>query len=90
MFRSSLVKKDFSPEFRAFIKDQGIHHVVIDMQGTKKVEISESIVRSVLEVALNEGNHPLLIHCNHGKVANTGTIHVTIAYLLYSTELVAP
>lgn len=63
----SLVKKDFSPEFRAFIKEQGIHHVVIDMQGTKKVEISEAIMRSVLEVALNKANHPLLIHCNHGK-----------------------
>ncbi|RAL64533.1 hypothetical protein DID88_002007 [Monilinia fructigena] len=45
----TLVKKEFSPAFLAFIEAQGIRHYVIEMQGTKKE------------------NHPLLIHCNHGK-----------------------
>lgn len=62
------MKKDFSPEFKTFMKDHGIRHVVIDMQGTKKVKIPEAIMHSVMEVALNKENHPLLIHCNHGKV----------------------
>ena len=64
------MKKDFSPEFKAFMRDDGIRHVVIDMQGTKKVEIPDAIMHSVMEVALNKANYPLLIHCNHGKVSN--------------------
>ncbi|KAG0651994.1 tyrosine-phosphatase [Hyphodiscus hymeniophilus] len=63
----SLVNKGFSNEFEAFIKDNGINHVVIDMEGTKKVEIPDAIMHSVMEVVLNKANHPLLIHCNHGK-----------------------
>jgi hypothetical protein len=41
---------------------------VIDMQGTKKVEIPEVMMRSIMKIILNEENYPILIHCNHGKV----------------------
>jgi hypothetical protein len=71
------------------MKTQGIHHIVIDMQGTKKVDIPEAIMHSIMEVALNEANHPLLIHCNHGKVYHTSSRHVTIADAFHSTVLVA-
>ncbi|KAH6674586.1 tyrosine phosphatase family-domain-containing protein [Halenospora varia] len=63
----SLVNKDFPPEFKAFMKGQGINHRVVDMAGTKKVEISETIMNSIMEIALDKENYPLLIHCNHGK-----------------------
>ncbi|KUJ12094.1 uncharacterized protein LY89DRAFT_221848 [Mollisia scopiformis] len=63
----SLVKKDFPPEFEAFMKQNGIRHYVIDMQGTKKVDIPEEIMNSIMEIVLEKKNHPLLIHCNHGK-----------------------
>ncbi|KAF8855056.1 hypothetical protein BDZ45DRAFT_692876 [Acephala macrosclerotiorum] len=63
----SLVKKCFSPEFEAFIKQNGIRHLVIDMQGTKKVDIPDEIMHSIMEVVLEKENHPILIHCNHGK-----------------------
>ena len=62
------MKRDFAAEFKAFMKGQGIRHIVIEMEGTKKVEIPEVVMHSIMEVALNEANHPLLIHCNHGKV----------------------
>jgi hypothetical protein len=74
---SSLVKKDFSPDFLAFMKKQGIEHVVIDMQGTKKVDIPEAVMHSIMKVALNKANHPLLIHCNHGKVCDIAATLVT-------------
>jgi len=63
----SLVDKEFSPEFRAFMRTNRIKHVIIRMQGTKKVEITETIMRSIMKVVLDKENHPLLIHCNHGK-----------------------
>lgn len=69
MFYSSLVKKDFPTDFQAFMKDRGIRHIVLDMQGTKKVKIPEELMRQIMEISLNEANHPLLLHCNHGKVS---------------------
>lgn len=70
-FNSSLVNKEFSPQFRDFMRTHGIRHCVIEMQGTKKVEIPESVMQSIMEVVLDDSNHPLLIHCNHGKVVHT-------------------
>lgn len=49
------------------MKQNGIRHLVIDMQGTKKVDIPDEIMQSIMEVVLNKENHPILIHCNHGK-----------------------
>ncbi|KAF7946623.1 hypothetical protein EAE96_009618 [Botrytis aclada] len=63
----TLVKKDFSPEFLAFMEAHGIRHYVIDMQGTKKVDIPEHIMNQIMRISLDKENHPLLIHCNHGK-----------------------
>lgn len=50
------------------MKQNGIRHIVIDMQGTKKVDIPEDIMHSIMEIVLEKENHPILIHCNHGKV----------------------
>ncbi|KAH6722311.1 tyrosine phosphatase family-domain-containing protein [Leptodontidium sp. MPI-SDFR-AT-0119] len=63
----SLVKKDFDPEFKGFLKNNQIQHKVIDMPGTKKVEITQELMQSIMETVLDEANHPILIHCNHGK-----------------------
>lgn len=63
----SLVKRDFPIEFQDFVKGHGIRHCIIDMQGTKKVEIPEVIMQSIMKIVLDKNNYPLLIHCNHGK-----------------------
>ncbi|PMD44017.1 hypothetical protein L207DRAFT_525387 [Hyaloscypha variabilis F] len=64
----SLVKKDpFPDHFSSFMQRNDIRHCVINMQGTKKVEIPEVIMRSIMTVALDDSNYPILIHCNHGK-----------------------
>ncbi|KAL5324313.1 hypothetical protein ACEPPN_008858 [Leptodophora sp. 'Broadleaf-Isolate-01'] len=58
----SLVKKDFDPEFKGFLKNNQIQHKVIDMPGTKKVEITQELMQSIMETVLDEANHPILIH----------------------------
>ncbi|QSZ31597.1 hypothetical protein DSL72_001164 [Monilinia vaccinii-corymbosi] len=63
----TLVKKEYPPGFLAFIEAQGIRHYVIEMQGTKKVDIPEHIMTQIMRISLDKENHPLLIHCNHGK-----------------------
>jgi len=75
MWCRSLVNKEFSPDFQSFMKTNGIRHCVIEMQGTKKVDIPKATMQSIMEVVLNQENHPLLIHCNHGKVIQQSIIH---------------
>ncbi|KAE9377774.1 hypothetical protein N431DRAFT_329579 [Stipitochalara longipes BDJ] len=64
----SLVKKDpFPDHFASFMQRNDIRHYVIDMQGTKKVEIPEAIMHAIMKVVLDDSNYPMLVHCNHGK-----------------------
>lgn len=65
---SSLVKNDLPVEFKNFMASNGICHYIVEMQGTKRVEIPDTVMNSIMEIALNKENYPLLIHCNHGKV----------------------
>ncbi len=51
------------------MKKNGLKHHVFDMKGTKKENIPINTMKSILRVVLNPQNHPLLIHCNHGKVS---------------------
>lgn len=50
------------------METNGIKHIVIDIQGTKKVKIPLAVMNSVMEIALDRRNYPMLMHCNHGKV----------------------
>ncbi|KAK3297807.1 tyrosine phosphatase family-domain-containing protein [Chaetomium fimeti] len=63
----TLVKKDFPQGYDAFLHRNGIKHVIFDMKGTKKEAIPTATMQSILRVVLDRRNHPLLIHCNHGK-----------------------
>ncbi|RKF65277.1 Tyrosine-protein phosphatase DSP1 [Erysiphe neolycopersici] len=72
----SLVKKDFSSEFQGFVERNGINHKVIDMTGTKKVEISEIMMRQIMSIVLDYSNYPILIHCNQGRHRTGCTVAV--------------
>ncbi|KAL2265304.1 hypothetical protein VTJ83DRAFT_6404 [Remersonia thermophila] len=63
----TLVRKDFPEGYNEFLERNGIRHAVFDMKGTKKESIPITTMRSILSVVLDRRNHPLLIHCNHGK-----------------------
>lgn len=77
---SSLVKKDFSLEFQDFVKSNSINHIVLDMIGTKKVEISEAMMKNIMSIALDQSRYPILIHCNHGR-HRTGCAVATIRHV---------
>ncbi|GAB1313456.1 tyrosine-protein phosphatase siw14 [Madurella fahalii] len=63
----TLVRKEFPHGYDAFIQKNSIKHCVIDMKGTKKEDIPIKTMKSILRLVLDRRNHPLLIHCNHGK-----------------------
>jgi hypothetical protein len=67
---STLVDKDYPEGYQTFMQSSGINHVVIKMEGTKKVEIPQSVMNSILEVVMDRQNHPLLLHCNQGRVSH--------------------
>lgn len=48
--------------------ENGIRHVLINVEATKKTNIPDFTLLSILNIALDTSNYPLLIHCNHGKV----------------------
>jgi tyrosine-protein phosphatase SIW14 len=85
-FISNLSFKDHSDGYQAFILKNGFKHIVINMQGTKKVAIPKAIMNSVLEVVLDAQNYPLLLHCNHGKVSESNHILIFGTYCNISIE----
>uniref|UniRef100_L2FH17 diphosphoinositol-polyphosphate diphosphatase n=1 Tax=Colletotrichum fructicola (strain Nara gc5) TaxID=1213859 RepID=L2FH17_COLFN len=64
----TLVQKDDVDEpYTNFMSSNGIRHHVINMKGTKKEAIPLRTMKAILRLVLNRENHPVLIHCNHGK-----------------------
>lgn len=63
----TLVDKELPETFVPFMKANNIQHRHITMQGTKKETIPIQTMAAILEVIHDKRNHPLLIHCNHGK-----------------------
>ncbi|TLD23803.1 hypothetical protein PspLS_06516 [Pyricularia sp. CBS 133598] len=63
----TLVEKEPPEGFKPFLTSNNIKHHIIAMKGTKKESISLGTMQSILNVVLNPKNHPLLVHCNHGK-----------------------
>ncbi|KAI0203187.1 tyrosine phosphatase family-domain-containing protein [Astrocystis sublimbata] len=63
----TLVSKELPEGYQQFLDANQITHKIFDMAGTKKEEISVSMMRSIHSVISQTENYPLLIHCNHGK-----------------------
>ncbi|KAK2072580.1 hypothetical protein P8C59_006927 [Phyllachora maydis] len=63
----TLVQKEFPEGYKTFVSEHGIKHHVFDMKGTKKEEVPIKTMKQILRLVLDQQNHPLLIHCNHGK-----------------------
>lgn len=54
--------------FTPFMQANGIRHRHILLEGTKKQTIPIKTMVSILEVIHDKQNHPVLLHCNQGKV----------------------
>lgn len=50
----------------------GINHIQIPLPANKEVvRMSQCQMSHALGVLLDRGNHPMLIHCNKGKVSRS-------------------
>lgn len=65
----TLVDKDIPQTFIPFMQANSIQHHKIALQGTKKETVPVSTMAAILQVVHDERNHPMLIHCNQGRVS---------------------
>ncbi|KAH7320818.1 tyrosine phosphatase family-domain-containing protein [Stachybotrys elegans] len=64
----TLVKKDDDDsELQTFLTDNGIRQIVFNIKGTKKEAIPAEVMSNIVNTVMDQRNHPLLVHCNHGK-----------------------
>lgn len=69
VFRT-LVQEDYPAENLAFLESAGIKFFQFPIPGNKEpfVVIPDTSVIGALETILDKRNHPILVHCNAGKV----------------------
>jgi tyrosine-protein phosphatase SIW14 len=74
------VPEEYSPQHRTFVDENEINHVRIRIQANKDpfVVISQCDMASALGVILDKSNHPILIHCNRGKVKSCVESHAAL------------
>lgn len=66
---STLVPEEISPAYRDFMKSAGIQHFQVHINANKgAVRVQSCDMNRALNIVLDRSNHPLLIHCNKGKV----------------------
>ena len=59
--------EDMPDEYTNFLGANNIRHDKIFMRGTKKEAIPIHTMRTIFSIISNPSNHPVLIHCNHGR-----------------------
>jgi tyrosine-protein phosphatase SIW14 len=66
----TLVPEQISPEYRRFMEDNRIQHFQVHIPANKgSIKINACEMTRALEIVLDRRNHPMLIHCNKGKVS---------------------
>lgn len=67
----TLVPEPLSAEYSMFMRENNIRHVQIHIPANKDgiISITPERMGMALAVVLNRANHPMLIHCNRGKVS---------------------
>ena len=71
--RRTLVQEDYPEENLAFLESAGINFFQFPIPGNKEpfVVIPDTSIIGALETILDKRNHPILVHCNAGKVPPT-------------------
>lgn len=80
----TLVDEEWTPEYEQFVKDNGITSHIIPIIANKDPQVytSPNTVMDVLEILLNRENHPVLVHCNKGKVSSPPLEYSSLPSLL--------
>ncbi len=86
----TLVPEEYPPENVTFVEENGIQHFQIHISANKDpfVTIPPKDMAAALEILLDRRNHPLLIHCNKGKVS--APIGIRHSYLVTDFASAAP
>lgn len=73
MRRRTLVPEEYPAENVEFINEHGIQHFQIPIPANKDpfVTIPPQDMAAALKLLLDRRNHPILIHCNKGKVCRS-------------------
>ena len=68
----TLVQDEYSQENASFFDKEGIQFFQIGIPGNKEpfVHIPDGKIRDALKIVLDKRNHPIMIHCNKGKVGD--------------------
>lgn len=67
--RSTLVPEEIPAEYGYFMQSASIQHFQVHLNANKGgVRIQSCDMNRALNIVLDRSNHPLLIHCNKGKV----------------------
>lgn len=82
---STLVDEPYTPSHVAFLKENGISHHRILVQANKDpdVKIPDTVMCRILELLLDKGNHPILIHCNKGKVRSHSCLFLYLCLMMF-------
>ena len=66
----TLVQEEYPEENLAFLESAGIKFFQFPIPGNKEpfVVIPDTSIIGALETILDKRNHPILVHCNAGKV----------------------
>lgn len=66
---STLVPEPIAPEYQRFMDENDIQHFQVHIPANKgRIQINACEMTRALEIVLDKRNHPMLIHCNKGKV----------------------
>jgi len=85
-----LVDEPYPRENKEFVLDNGINHVQIPIPANKNPSdvIPPHLMAGALELLLDKQYHPLLIHCNKGKVSQHRAIQSwSCAHRMFSIVL---
>lgn len=68
---STLVEEPYTACHVKFLNDNGIAHVrrILPANKVPEITMSDADLDYVLGILLNKANHPVLVHCNKGKVS---------------------
>lgn len=86
----TLVPEEYPPENVIFMRENGIRHFQVPIPPHKEasVVIPPERIAEALNILLDPSQHPVLIHCNKGKVMiNLAWRSVSVSDYLASIEL---
>lgn len=87
-FTRTLVPEEYPPENVAFVEENNIRHFQIHISANKDpfVTIPPKDMAAALGILLDTRNHPLLIHCNKGKVSDPIRLRLPIFGLTFNYQ----